>query len=734
MAGGAAVGTERYTSPPSATPAKRTVFRPDVQGLRAFAILVVVLDHLFGWPTGGFIGVDVFFVISGFLITGLLLREYERTGHISFVGFYRRRVKRIMPAAVLVLAATVAAAFFLFGRARFLSTVTDAIWSLLFAANWRFASVGTDYFQASGPVSPLQHFWSLAVEEQFYFVWPWLMLLVFVVFLRGRSAAAGNGARVAAGIAIAVVSVMSFGWALWQTAENPTLAYFSTFTRGWELGVGAALAVIAPWLTRLPSWMRPILAWVGLAGMTASLFLINSASVFPAPTAALPVLATALVIAAGSGAADHRTLGLLTNPVSQYLGNISYSMYLWHWPIIVFGGVLLTGDGVFDETLLIAAIILASVYSYHLVEDPIRRSGWLGGTRKSPEEHGKARSRAPRRKRISRTKTLWTWSSLLVVIVAFAAVYQLEARGATAPVVTIPEAGQEAGQAVDGGAAPGPLAVELQGEIAEALTAEEWPELTPSMDEAIATGDTSEEIEPCGRIVPYDEAACTFGDPEAEHTAVLVGDSTSMAYVQALHGALGDDQGWQIHSYGTFGCSFMEPLIFNEDPDVVENCTARKDAAVNAIIDLQPDIVFITNTYDPRWLVDADAPLTPDEWKQAMTDIVSRFQDSAGQIVFLAPPPNDLNIAACYTQISVPADCISHVTDQWATYSQADAEVAADLGGSYVSSEPWFCVSGLCPSFVGTIPTKSDHVHMLPAYADRIAPVIRETLEANGIL
>ena len=712
----------------------RKAFRPDIQGLRAFAVLAVVLDHLFGWPEGGFIGVDVFFVVSGFLITGLLLREYERTGHISFVDFYRKRIKRIMPAAVVVLVFTVTTAYFVFGQARFLSTVVDAIWSLLFAANWRFAAVGTDYFQASGPISPLQHYWSLGVEEQFYFVWPWLMLLVFVLFLRGARAGSGNGARIAAGTAIAVLSIASFGWAMWQTAQNPTLAYFSTFTRGWELGIGAALAVIAPWLTRLPARLRPVLAWIGLAGMTASLFLISAESPFPGPAAALPVLATALVIAAGCGAAEHRAVGVLTNPVSQYIGNISYSMYLWHWPIIIFGGLLLADNGFIDDAVIIGAIVLASVYGYHLVEDPIRRSNWLSGKPREPRTQPTLRPRQPRSERTRRGRTLWTWASFAGVVVVAVALFQLTplsgagnhdgGSSAAAPITEVETPEVE----------PGSFADALQAEIVEALAAEEWPELTPTMDEAIATGDTAADIEPCGRIVPYDEAACTWGDPEAEHTAILVGDSTSMAYVQAMNGVLTAEDGWRVKSYGTFGCSFMEPLIENEDPNVVDNCTERKDRAVDAINELHPDIVFITNTYDPRFPVGADEPLSPDGWKEAMTDIVARFQDSAGKIVFLAPPPNDLNIAACYSQVSVPADCISHVTDQWATYAKADAEVAADLGAQYVTSEPWFCVDGACPSFVAGVPTKSDHVHMLPAYADKIAPVMLEQFEAQDIL
>ncbi len=280
---------------------------------------------------------------------------------------------------------------------------------------------------------------------------------------------------------------------------------------------------------------------------------------------------------------------------------------------------------------------------------------------------------------------------------------------------------------------PGPLATALQAEIVEALAAEEWPELTPTMDEAIATGDTAADIEPCGRIVPYDEAAYlgrprggAHRDPRGrlDLDGVRAGDERrphcrgrvageELRHVRVLvHGApdpeRGPERGRQLHE--------------------------RKDRAVDVINELQPDIVFITNTYDPRFPVGADAPLSPDGWKEAMTDIVARFQDSAGKIVFLAPPPNDLNVAACYSQVSVPADCISHVTDQWATYAKADAEVAADLGAWYVTSEPWFCVDGACPSFVAGVPTKSDHVHMLPAYADKIAPVMLEQFEAQDII
>ncbi len=342
--------------------------RHDIQGLRALAVVAVVLDHLCGWPGGGFVGVDVFFVISGFLITGLLLREHERTGHISFVGFYRRRVKRIMPAAIVVLVLTVLGARLIFLQSRFQSIAVDSVWALLFSANWHFAAASTDYFEQNRPVSPVQHFWSLSVEEQFYLLWPWVMLATFALFRARRR----RQARVAVLGTIVGISLVSFVWALHQSATTAEVAYFSTLTRVWELGLGAALAVSAPALHRIPDRLRPALAWLGLLGIMLAAALLSETAGFPAPAAALPVLATAVVIAAGTHADPHRQQSLLaplTNPVSRYLGDISYSLYLWHFPVIVLLGAYLGGaSGAWYYVAALAVMLAASIGTYHLVD------------------------------------------------------------------------------------------------------------------------------------------------------------------------------------------------------------------------------------------------------------------------------------------------------------------------------------------------------------------------------
>ncbi|MDN5895385.1 MAG: acyltransferase, partial [Nocardioides sp.] len=212
--------------------------REDIQGLRALAVLLVVAAHS-GVPgvAGGFVGVDVFFVLSGFLITGLLIGEGERFEKISLAGFYSRRARRILPAATLVLIATIAFTAVWEATADLEVVVTDAIWSAVFLANVHFAVIGTNYSDGEAP-SAMQHYWSLGVEEQFYLVWPLLFIALLALKARRRHLV----------LAVAGVWLLSLAWSVWTTTDSPITAYFSSPARAYELATGALVAVAAPWL------------------------------------------------------------------------------------------------------------------------------------------------------------------------------------------------------------------------------------------------------------------------------------------------------------------------------------------------------------------------------------------------------------------------------------------------------------------------------------------------------
>src|SRR5664280_3175580 len=343
-------------------------FRPDVEGLRAVAVLLVVLYHA-GVPriTGGYVGVDVFFVISGFVITGLLLRERSGTGRTSILGFYARRVRRILPAATLVIVVTVVAAYLVLGVVSGNYVADDGRWAAVFLANFHFEAVGTNYLAAALPPSPLQNYWSLSVEEQFYVVYPTLFLVVARV--KGRFSL-----RTRMSVALGVVIVASYWLSVTQPASHPASAYFSPFTRAWELALGALVAVSTTWLKHLPAQVAALLTWAGLAAIVYSAFAFDAQTAYPGSLVAVPVVGAALIIAAGVAVPRWGAESLLGTGPAQWLGKRSYSLYLWHWPILIIAAeqVGKTNLPVGVNLLLLLVALAASMVTYRVVENPVR--------------------------------------------------------------------------------------------------------------------------------------------------------------------------------------------------------------------------------------------------------------------------------------------------------------------------------------------------------------------------
>ena len=352
-------------------------FRPDVQGLRALAVLLVVLFHAgSSLVSGGYVGVDVFFVISGFVITGVLLRERASSGRTSILTFYGRRCRRIIPAATLVIVVTIVAAYIFLGVLAGGRTAVDARWAAIFLVNFHFAAEGTNYLSAQQLPSPLQNFWSLSVEEQFYLVFPTLFLLLAA--LRTRISLR---ARLAIGLTLVLIA--SFVLSVAQTSSDPTVAYFSPFTRAWELALGGLVAVGTTWLMRVPARVGASLTWLGLGAILFSAIDFNSQTAYPGSLVAVPVIGAALIIAGGTAASRFGAESVLGLRPCTWLGDRSYSLYLWHWPILIIAAESQSRTSLTLRQSLpwLALAVVATIITYSVVENPIRRARF-GGRRR----------------------------------------------------------------------------------------------------------------------------------------------------------------------------------------------------------------------------------------------------------------------------------------------------------------------------------------------------------------
>jgi peptidoglycan/LPS O-acetylase OafA/YrhL len=701
------------------------------------AVMLVVVSHMFDVARGGLVGVDVFFVISGFLITGLLLKELRETSRLSLVGFYRRRIRRIVPAATLSLVAITVAAYLLFAGYRFKQTVIDAVWALLFAANWRFASEGTNYLDASAPVSPVQHFWSLSVEEQFYFVWPGLIFVIGVItsrrWIRGKFALAA--------CVMGVVVAASLAYALVESAHNPALAYFSSLARVWELGVGAVLAITASQFGRIRSRLRPFLLWTGLAAIGLGASIPSDLGVFPIWQIAIAVVGAGMIIIAGTGETP-RYSTILTNRLGVYLGDISYSLYLWHWPVIVFVGVLLPGTAYFRVPALLLMFGLA-VAAYEFFENPIRHSNWLGkktaSRRPGADSHTRRRRRAkPNMKSLQRAGAV----SLAMVTAGVVLVGLMpETSRSSASSSVNPSIVNSQGRATSAQRPPEramlPEEAKLSDEIDDALRAEEWPVLSPSLDDAVSgQGDTH--INPCLDDARNSITDCTRGDLGAPHTIVLVGDSNSMSYHGAFESIVNASNGkWRMELRDFVGCSFMEGVLKLNfvDPVREEACPGHVESTIAAIEAERPDIVVVTNGYWSHEFVSSGKAQTPTERLESIRNVLLRISKSAGKLILMSPPPDSRDLRECYSSISSPTDCVGSLPESWFDFESVDRRVADGIDNAlFIDTRRWFCnQNGLCPAFAGTLPIRHDDIHLTAAFSRRLGPVVQEAFAAVGL-
>jgi len=700
----------------------KSILRIDIQALRAIAVLLVILDHLVliqklpGHPLGGFIGVDVFFVISGFLITQHLAKEVASTGSVSFRDFYRRRLRRILPMALLVIATTLVASWLVFWPWQTASSALDGLWAALFVSNIAFALRGVDYF-AADHVSVFQHYWSLSVEEQFYLVWPVLIAAAALGGTRGKVLQ-----RRLFWIAL-FVGCASLIWACLETRSSPASAYFSTLSRGFQFAIGAIVALTTPRLASLGHSLRPWLSGFGLAMIIASVWLVDPSTGFPGPMGLLPALGAGLFIAAGTGTTRQIAFWPLRTRPMTYLGDISYSLYLWHWPVIVFLSALIPRDIVVVPAALALTGVL-SIISYRFVEQGVLRSKWLlPAVRTQPAEG--AFHRQPQG-RDTFLRNAGVMISAIVLVGATIAAGDAAVRRMSSSRVASTPAGTLQLQ-------PQPISAlkyveEIQGLIATSDVKSDWSGLKPAISDISAYG--TELTKECWTGQRDEPRSCVRGNPQAPHTIVVLGDSIAMNAAFSVNAFVRQNPEWKMIVYAKLGCAFANIDQPAPDGSPYHECTAFRKWALAKIREDKPDIVWTTSAIPSRTSSSSEAQLE-DMWRHGVEDSLSQLS-AVPRILIVAPPPAGQDLVFCSRPFNRPSDCSGSVSGRWLHINAASRDAAASAGRTYIDTGLWYCNrNGYCPAVIGDYIVRRDERHLTYEYGEFLAPLVKSWVEAT---
>jgi peptidoglycan/LPS O-acetylase OafA/YrhL len=662
------------------------------------AVLLVVLFHArVAGMTGGFVGVDVFFVLSGYLITGLLLREYGLSGRIDIVRFYARRAARILPAATATIVVTLTAAAFVVAPLDRSSVGLDAAAAALFVGNLRYAAAAIDYF-GSGTPSPFQHFWSLGVEEQFYLAWPLLVLLRLRLGHLGRS------------VVVVGVLMTSLGLSLVWTRTDPVAAFYGLPTRAWELALGAALADFAAPLSRVPRRVRGGLGWVGLAALAVAAVLIDPLTPYPGVAALLPTGGVALVIIARGDAFSPASL--LCLPPLRALGRVSYSLYLWHWPVLVLAEIangrelapLARWSGV-CVSLLLAGI------SWKLIEKPLRRGG---GTVARPRY------------------TLSLGGSSVAVVAALALVFNASSGiSGVAAAVSGPLAAGVTEAAPDLPMDPRlvwPAPVTSASERpAQAVVPSAGP-LTPTVRAKLAFARRDADglnERGCGLSLAGDRPPlCRLGSGSL--SVALVGDSHAAQWFPLLEQLAADD-GWTVLPFTKDSCPFLDLRVISTHLHrEYGECAVWRERVIASLSQLRPDLVFVASS---RWSYAVDPrENSAEQFGAAMARALARVP---GRIVIVGDTPLMAD--------DVPACLSRHVDEMLACATARDVALAGDhmvrdlvaaqlRGARVIDPTDWLCDAALCPAVIhGEVVYRDDH-HLTATFVRSLEPLFAETL------
>lgn len=694
LAIGGGVGVFR---PRVVSDAPKASYRGDIQGMRAVAVGLVLAWHAgVPWFPGGFVGVDVFFVISGFLMTQLIVAEIKVSGRVSLRRFALRRVRRLLPAAAVCLFAVCLLTWLFLPRGRWTSIAGDAISAGLYVVNWRMADQSVDYLAVDRDPSPVQHFWSLAVEEQFYVLWPVLLLLVAWAARRGL-------VSIRTGLTVVLLGVVvpSLIWSMQMTATHPERAYFVTTTRLWELGLGGFVVCLATWSGRLPRTLAAGAGWVALSVIVGSSLVIDGSMNFPGAVALVPTLATFVVIVVGPAAGRLGPVAILGTRPMRAVGDLSYSLYLWHWPLLVIGGSLVVdarATGVLTpyESLVIVALSgIPAWLSYRFVEERFRRPA------SDPDAVWGSLARGG------------VWSAVSVMC-GFALLFAVWPPPPPTNIRdTAVSIGSDRPDTVPMGAevlSPNPKS------DPDGVPTDEVTSIVP--DPTYAKSDASGQ----GCVQDLESSSplsCRFGSDSPRGVLALVGDSTAMHLLPAFV-AMADEAGWVVETYAKSSCPLTGAHVaFQGHP--YEDCHEWGQRVLAKLLANPPDVVVTTGS--GYVVLVGEEPLSWDAADREMANGVHgiwRQLANAGSRVVVMPstPAMDFD----------PAECVERHRDQLTECTRARSEAlrpsgarvhkAADFPGvDIIDINRAICPADRCSAVIGGVLVYRDATHLTATYA-----------------
>ncbi|WP_251453254.1 acyltransferase family protein [Microbacterium sp. Marseille-Q6648] len=683
-------------------------FRPEIQALRTIAVLAVVAFHLApGLVPGGFIGVDVFFVISGFLITSHLLRDASRTGRPVLTTFWMRRVRRLIPAAFVVLLATTLTTLIAVPDVLWRQFLSEIVASAVYIENWLLASSAVDYFAEDQGASPVQHYWSLSVEEQFYLVWPLLLTLV-ILAARGR---AGRTQRSAVVGAISLIVVVSLAYSV--LVRHEAYGYFSTFTHAWEFAAGALLGVFAASVSRFSSrwrWTGSLIAWAGYALIGWSIFAYSGQTPFPGAAALIPVAGTLAVIAAGTVEGRWGPDWLAARRPVQWVGDVSYSLYLWHWPPIVLVPIISGSPlGVPEKlAILIGSFLLAAV-TKTFVEDRFRGGHSLSGRAKV------------------RTAAALGAATVVVAAIGLTPLAALDAQDqrARAELVQLRE-GECFGAAAmlqagcDGGH-------QVTERIGAPFARQDTPVRWAGVD-----------YQDCREAAPG-VPQCVWGPEDSETTVAVVGDSHVEHYLPAI-AAIAEQRDWQVKLMWYAGCRAALPTYddvvatFGDELQIEQSeaCGAWKER-VGGVAAGDPDVDVIVTTSGSRPMTDVvtDSASTS-RIAEGFRGMWAQLAEGGAPVLVLRDGPlAPRSVPDCVASAGESTDPCALPREDVLPEDAIDVALAQPLppGVTTADLNTTQCDDETCHFVVGGVITHYDRSHLSATFAETIAPYLASEID-----